>query len=361
MQWLALILLIPYIYYLLRIYRGLRKIIPFSPSNTHEIFVSVIVACRNEERNLPLLLSDIASQDYNQNLFELLIIDDNSSDSTFAIASGYDKIKNIKVLRNPESGKKKAIKRGVEASEGELIIATDADCRAGSNWLKNIVSFYAGHKPEMIIGPVRLTGNEGFFQKFQQLEFLSLQGITAGTAMNGSPVMCNGANLAFTRDAFKKHTDKMHYGKVSGDDVFLLHSLKKKKASEIMWLESDDSIVTTSASETTKSFFRQRARWISKAGSYSDTDTISLALATFISVMLQPVLLIAGIFDPVFLKVLLAALILKSIPDYLILQNTTTRYGSKKLMKWFLPSQICYTFYVLLLIPKALLSGNRWD
>jgi hypothetical protein len=179
--------------------------------------------------------------------------------------------------------------------------------------------------------------------------------------MNGSPVMCNGANLAFTRDAFKKHTDKMHYGKVSGDDVFLLHSLKKKKASEIMWLESDDSIVTTCAAETANSFFRQRARWISKAGSYRDPDTISLALATFISVMLQPVLLIAGIFDPVFLKVLLAALILKSIPDYLILQNTTTRYGSKKLMKWLLPSQICYTFYVLLLIPKALLSGNRWD
>jgi hypothetical protein len=153
----------------------------------------------------------------------------------------------------------------------------------------------------------------------------------------------------------------MHYGKVSCDDIFLLHSLKKKKGSKIMWLESDDSMVTTNTSETINSFFRQRARWISKAGSYRDPATISLALGTFISIMLQPVLLIAGIFDPVFLPVLLAAFILKAIPDYLILQNTTSRYGNTKLMKWFLPSQIYYTFYILKLIPKAIFTGNRWD
>lgn len=360
MQWFALILLIPYIYNLLRIYGGLRKIKTFSPSGTPEIFVSVVLACRNEEKNLPFLLSDIASQNYNQNWFELVIIDDNSSDSTYQIASRFNKIKNIKVLRNPDSGKKKAIKNGVEASAGELVIATDADCRAGSNWLKNIVSFYAEHKPEMIIGPVSLKGTDGFFQHFQQLEFMSLQGITAGTAMNGSPVMCNGANLAFTRDSFQNHTGDMHYGKVSGDDIFLLHSLKKKKGSKILWLESDDSIVTTSTAETINSFFRQRTRWISKAGSYRDPFTISLALVTFISIMLQPVLLIAGIFDAVFLPVLFAAFILKSIPDYLILKNTTSRYGNRKLMKWFLPSQVLYTFYVLLLIPKAIIRGNHW-
>ena len=361
MQWFTLILLIPYIYSLLRIYGGLRKLKNFSPSLTPEIFVSVIVACRNEEKNLPWLLSDIALQDYNQNWFELVIIDDNSSDSTYDLASEYNKIKNIKVLRSPESGKKKAIKYGVESSSGELVIATDADCRAGSKWMKNIVSFYAEHKPEMIIGPVSLKGTEGFLQHFQELEFMSLQGITAGTALTGSPVMCNGANLAFTRDSFENYTYNMHYGKVSGDDVFFLHSLKKKKGSRIMWLESDDSMVSTCTSETTKSFFRQRARWISKAGSYSDPETIYLALVTFISVMLQPVLLIAGIFDPVYFPVLLAAFILKSIPDYLILQNTASRYGSKNLMKWFFPSQIFYTFYILKLIPRAIFRGNRWD
>jgi cellulose synthase/poly-beta-1,6-N-acetylglucosamine synthase-like glycosyltransferase len=361
MQWLALILLIPYIHSLLRIFSGLKKISSFSPGCTPEIFVSVIVACRNEEKNLVLLLSDIASQDYDQNLFELVIIDDNSSDSTYEIASGYNRIKNIKVLKNPESGKKKAIKSGVEASTGELVITTDADCRAGRSWLKNIVSFYAEYKPEMIIGPVVMRGSDGFFQHFQLLEFMSLQGITAGTAMNGSAVMCNGANLAFTRESYQSHEENMHYDKISGDDVFLLHSLKRKKENKIMWLESEDSVVTTFTLETINSFFRQRTRWISKAGSYRDLRTVYLGIVTVVAIILQPLLLAAGIFDPQFLLVLLAAFILKSIPDYMILQSTTSRYGNSELMKWFLPSQICYTFYILRLIPEALFRGNRWD
>jgi glycosyltransferase involved in cell wall biosynthesis len=361
MQWFTLILIIPYIYKLFRIYGGLKKIKPFRPRYIPEIFVSVIVACRNEEINLPFLLSDIALQDYNQELFELIIIDDNSSDSTFDIASGYKNIKNIKVLKSRESGKKKAIKCGVEASTGDILITTDADCRAGRGWLKNIVSFYAENKPEMIIGAVGMKGTDGFFQYFQQLEFMSLQGITAGSAMTGSPVMCNGANLAFTRESYLNNVENMHYDKVSGDDVFLLHSLKEKKGNKIMWIESDDSLVRTCTSETILSFFRQRARWISKAGAYRDFDTISLAMVTLVTIMLQPFLLIAGMFDPQFLPVLPAAFILKSIPDYLILRNTTSRYGNRKLMRWFLPSQICYIFYVLTLIPGAIIRGNRWD
>ena len=361
MQWLVLILLIPYLYLLLRIYGGLKKVKTFKSDSKPDIFVSVIVACRNEEKNLPLLLSDISLQDYNQDLFELVIVDDNSADSTFNIASGYTCIKNLKALKNPDTGKKKAIKTGVEASTGEFVITTDADCRAGKSWLRNIVSFYAEFKPEMIIGPVGMKGTDSFFQHFQQLEFMSLQGITAGTAVTGSPVMCNGANLAFTRESYQNQAGNMHYEKVSGDDIFLLHSLKKKKENKIMWLESVSSMIITQTSETPDSFYRQRARWISKTGAYSDRNTIVLAIVTFVTILLQPLLLIAALFDPVYLMVLLAALILKSIPDYLILRNTTSRYGNRKLMRWFLPSQIFYTCYVLILIPKAILSGNRWD
>ncbi len=361
MQWLVLILLIPYIYILLRIYAGLLKVKPHSTGFTPEIYVSVIIACRNEETNLPLLLSDIALQDFSQDFFELVIVDDNSTDHTFDIASGCSNIKNIKILKNPESGKKKAIKTGVEASTGELVITTDADCRAGKGWLRNIVSFYAEHKPDMIIGPVCLKGTGGFFQQFQELEFLSLQGITTGTAMTGHPVMCNGANLAFKRKSYQTRTGSLHFGKVSGDDIFLLHSLKKNNPGKIMWLESAASLIITGTCESVGSFYRQRARWISKAGTYRDRDTIVLAIVTFVTIMLQPLLLIAGIFDPSYLPVLLTAVVLKSVPDYLILRNTTTRYGNGKLMKLFIPSQILYTCYILSLLPNVVFPGNRWD
>jgi poly-beta-1,6-N-acetyl-D-glucosamine synthase len=361
MQWLALILLVPYLYLLLKVYFSLRKIELFIPKSTSDVFVSVIVACRNEERDLPSLLSCLVSQDYNPDFFEVIIIDDNSTDNTFKMASSFTGIKKLKVIQNSGSGKKKAIKTGVEACAGELVITTDADCRPGISWLKTIAAFYTGNKPGMIICPVELNGTRGFFQRFQELEFLSLQGITAGTAVNWNPVMCNGANLAFTKEAFQKYSGNIHEDKVSGDDVFLLHNLKRNIVNKILWLESPEAIVTTGTSSSFSSFLSQRARWLSKAGSYSDSYTIILAIVTFVTILIQPLLLVAGIFDPVFLAVFMAAFLLKSIPDFLILRNTTLRYKKKSLMRWFVPSQIFYTYYILRIVPKAIFNGNRWD
>jgi poly-beta-1,6-N-acetyl-D-glucosamine synthase len=359
MEWLSLILFIPYIYLLLKIYSSLRKIRPYTPDTLSDIFISVIVACRNEEKNLPSLLSCLAAQDHNQDFFELIIIDDNSVDKTWQTVSGFTGIKNLKTYKNKGAGKKKAIKTGVEECSGELVVTTDADCRPGKEWLRTIASFYSENKPAMIIGPVKMKGSGGFLQRFQELEFLSLQGVTAGTAAAGNPVMCNGANLAFTKEVFNKYSGSLHEEKVSGDDVFLLHSIKEGKGS-IMWLESREAFVTTGTLDTLKSFFRQRGRWISKAGSYSDSYTLVLAIVTFVTILFLPVLLITGILNPVFLLVFMAALILKSLPDYLILLNTTSRYGKKHLMRWFVPSQLFYPYYFLRVVFKSIHKGNRW-
>ena len=361
MQWLVLILLAPYLYLLLKIYFRLVKIKPFRPDSQSNLFVSVIVACRNEEKNLPLLLSDIAAQDYNPCLFELIIIDDNSDDSTYKYASEFSGINELKVLRNKGSGKKSAIKTGVESCRGKLIVTTDADCRLSRSWMKTVSAFWSQGNPGMVIGPVMLQGENEFLQKFQELEFLSLQGITAGTAAAGNPVMCNGANLAFSRQSYLSHSENLHPEKVSGDDIFLLQSMKKENAEQIMWLESFDSIAVTPPCTGWKSFFRQRARWISKSGAYSDPYARLLAIVTFVTILIFPGLLIAGIFDQTHLIVLAGALLLKSIPDYLILSNVTMRYGKKDLMKWFLPSQVFYPFYVLRIVAGAVIRGNRWN
>ncbi|MCU0455916.1 MAG: hypothetical protein MUE74_06405, partial [Bacteroidales bacterium] len=220
---------------------------------------------------------------------------------------------------------------------------------------------YSEKKPEMIICPVEMRGSPGFIQRFQELEFLSLQGVTAGTAAPGNPVMCNGASLAFTRDAYERCSVNLRPDLVSGDDVFLLHSLKREKGSRIEWLESQEAVVTTETCSSLSSLLRQRSRWLSKAGAYTDRFTITLAIVTFVTILIQPVLLISGIFNQVYLLIFLAAFLLKSVPDWLILHNTTSRYGRQNLMKWFLPSQLFYPFYVFGIVPYVIFKGNRWD
>ena len=347
MQWLLLILLIPYLYLFLKVSRNLFTIRPYTVDDLPSVFVSVIIPCRDEEKNLYSVLKDISVQDYSPELFELIIVDDNSSDTTFTVASGFRGIRNLRVYKNRGRGKKQAIRTGVALSTGSLVITSDADCRMGKSWIKTVATFYEKERPDLIICPVVLNGMHGFFHRFQELEFLGLQGVTAGCAVAGDPVMCNGANLAFNKGSYTRHSEDLHDELISGDDVFLLHCIKKEHPDKILWLESENAIVATLTSATIGSFMRQRARWISKAGSYSDSGTKVIAIVTLITILLQVSLLIAGIFDPIYLPAFLAVFFLKSIPDYMILRNTAARYGKRNLMRWFLLSQFVYPFYVI--------------
>ena len=359
MHWLPAILILPYIFLLLKIYRSLLKIKTFNVSTDPVTFVSVVVACRNEQENLPLLLNSIAGQDYPKELFEAIIVDDNSTDRTNEIASCFTGISNIIAINNNGKGKKQAIRTGINASSGILIITTDADCRMGKRWIRTIAAFYEKHKPDMIICPVQIEPGPGFFGRFQELEFLSLQGITAGSVFSGDATMCNGANLSFTREAYLNHTDNLHFEIASGDDIFLLHSLKKQIQSKILWLESPDVVITAASSPTIGSFLKQRRRWISKGKTYKDRFTILLGIVTFVTIILQVSVLGAGFINPAFIAVFITIFLLKSVPDFLILLNTSGRYEKRELMNWFLPAQIVYPFYVLCVVFYSLISLKK--
>lgn len=355
MHWLTAILILPYLIILLKIFRSLQRVNPFYITEEPGTFVSVVVACRNEEVHLIELLKSISEQDYPSNLFEVIIVDDNSTDKTAEAFYCFRAISNILFITNNGIGKKQALNTGINVASGNLILTTDADCRMEKSWIRTVAVFYEMHKPDMIICPVQLESLPGFFGKFQELEFLSLQGITAGTSYAGNGTMCNGANLAFTKEAYLNNAGNLEFEIASGDDIFLLHSLKKLRTSKILWLESNSAIVKTASSPTARYYIKQRRRWISKSVAYKDKFTILLGTVTFAAILLQASLLIAGLINHTFLLVFLVIFLIKSVPDYLILLNTTRRYNREELMNWFLPVQAVYPFYVLLVVFYSLI------
>ena len=359
MSWFLLILVLPYIFLLLKCYRGLRRLEAFKISTEPSTFVSVVVACRNEGKHLPSLLNCLANQNYQEHLFEVIIVDDNSTDQTFSIAEGFKSIRNLHTMNNEGSGKKLALRTGIESAKGSLIITTDADCIMGSEWIKTIAAFYELHNPDLIICPVQINSGKGIFGKFQALEFLILQGITAGFASENEPVMCNGANLAFPSKIYFKHAANLHDELNSGDDVFLLHSLKKENRPEILWLESSLAMVETEPVLTIIKFIKQRSRWISKSPSYKDRFTIALGIVTFVTIFLQIIIYVLTIINPSIIWILILFLVLKSIPDCLILKNTAKRYGKENLLIWFIPAQLIYPVYVLIVIFHSLMIWKK--
>lgn len=359
MHWLPAILILPYFIILLRIYRSLLKIRTFEVTDEPSEFVSVIVACLNEEKNLPTLLRSISCQDYPTYLYEVIIVNDNSTDKTYETGSAFKGRDNVFIINSKGRGKKEALRSGISFSSGNLIITTDADCTMGRSWIRTIASCYHKHKPDMIICPVQIESTQGFFGKFQELEFLSLQGITAGSALAEEGTMCNGANLAFRKDSYFNNMENLHFGIGSGDDVFLLHSLKKKEDSKILWLESPDAVVTTASCKTARSYLKQRSRWISKSKAYKDNFSIQLGVVTMTAVLVIISLLSAGIVSSIFLPVVFTLILIKSIPDYLILHNTTVRYKKPGLMNWFVPAQLVYPFYILAVVFNSIISPEK--
>ncbi len=360
MYWLVVIILAPYLLYLFKINAGFAAIKRYRKKRDADEFISVIIPCRNEEDSLPLLLNSIDTQDYDPTKFEVIVVNDNSHDNTTCAAFSHLSKYDLKVIANRGSGKKRAIKTGVAESKGELIVTCDADSVVKPGWLSTIACFYQENRPAMIIAPVMLSRENGFVPWFQELEFISLQAITAGTAMNRNPVMCNGANMAFSKTVYNKYSANLRDNLLSGDDVFLLHNIKKNRDLKIMWLESSDVIVTTMPSSTLISYLTQRARWISKTGSYNDIYTMGLALSTLIAVIMQATLLFMSITDQIYLQPFLATLLIKSVPDFLLLQAATKRFGSMNLLRWFFPAQLLYPFYVLAVIIRSLLNSKEW-
>ena len=361
MYWIILIPVLPYFLTVMLISVALIRSEKYSHANYKSIRVSVIVACRNEARVLKFLLDDLFAQDYQPGLFQVIVVDDNSNDSTQELLNSYNDRPNLKILRNSGDGKKSALRTGIEASESEFIITTDADCRMGKKWVTSIVSFYHETDSVMIIAPVNLEEkNSKFFFRFQELEFLGLQGITAGTASMGNPVMCNGANLAFKRDLYFQNAWNLHDEIGSGDDMFLLHSIKKGNSSRIKFLDSDNAAVITGLSNTISEFLSQRARWLSKAGHYTDWFTIYLGIVTFVTISIQLFLMAVCIFNRSFLIILVIAFLMKSVPDIILLYESARRRRRKGLLKWFIPSQVVYPFYVIIVAVAAILRKDKW-
>ena len=121
--------------------------------------LSVVIPSRNEERNIVNCLNDLIKQDYPKELFEIIIIDDDSTDKTANIVNDFinnNPEKEITLISSknskiPFQGKKQAIKTAVSVSKGDFIITTDADCRMREKWLSTIAAYFESQKIKMII------------------------------------------------------------------------------------------------------------------------------------------------------------------------------------------------------------------
>lgn len=314
--------------------------------------VSVLIAARNEEKNIEKLLESLKKQSFPKELFEVIIVNDHSTDNTDEIINDFinkNKELDVKLLKAEKTGKKHAISQALHSAINELIIVTDADCVLNDLWIESIVGFYQEEKCKMILAPVLLSPAENLFEKMQVLEHLSLIGSTAGSASIGFPVMCNGANMAYERKAaLEVEKFRKDFDIPSGDDMFLLEQFVKCYGhNNVKFLLSKSAVVKTKTCKTIKDFFRQRRRWVSKTKSYTSWKVIVTALIVLFFNLSIISLLVSAFFVPALWSIYILLTLLKFFIDFPLLKNITNFMNQNSLLKWVLPLEIIYPFYVV--------------
>lgn len=317
--------------------------------------VTVVVVARNEEKNIAHCLNSVVNQQYDKRLLEVIVVDDYSSDATYAIANDYCARYNfIKCIRSdaPQSTiafKKYALDMAIKQSKGELIVTTDADCHMGLNWINTLVGYYQKHKPAMIIGPVKIDADNSLFQKFQTVEFAGLTVVTAVTAYLNKPLMCNGANLAYTRLAYEQVQGFAQINKIaSGDDVLLMNKIHKAFPGKIKFIKNKEAIVSTGAISGFCEFINQRIRWSSKTFAGKNIINILLAATVYLFNCSIVAGMIAGLFIGCFYPFWIPFVISAFIINFLLLFLGLSFSGIKKYWWIIVPEQPVYVLYVII-------------
>jgi cellulose synthase/poly-beta-1,6-N-acetylglucosamine synthase-like glycosyltransferase len=330
--------------------------------------VSVIIPARNEENNILHCLQSIKNQTYPASSFEVIVVNDHSTDNTSSLVNSFP-MENLRVVelsayisQTPvNSFKKKAIEAGIASATGELIVTTDADCVATPGWLSCLVNFYRATDAVFIAAPVKMTGKKSLLSIFQSLDFMTLQGITAASVHNRFHNMCNGANLAYLKTAFHEVGGFAGIDHIaSGDDMLLMQKISKVFPDRIFFLKSKAAIISTSTEPTFTSFLNQRVRWASKAGSYSDKKITSVLMLVYLVNLFLLAFLVAGIFKPVWLLFFFLLVVVKLLLEVSFVRKIAQFFNEAQLLKYFPLFQPLHIIYVVIAGWLGIFGSYRW-
>ena len=320
-------------------------------------FISVVVAARDEEKNLSHCIQSLLNQDYPVDKYEIILVDDFSMDKTAELIKKFEtSVTNLKYLSSSanEQGqiisyKREAIQTGINVSKGKYILLTDADCTVPPSWITTFSKQFIKEDCVFIGGPVVISDeNQNLLTSFQGLDMIGMMVITGAGFQSGNQLLANGANMGFSKQVFN---DLGGYDlfpkKASGDDMFLLHHFHQHYPKSIRFLKTLSAVVVTQPEHSIKSLLRQRIRWASKNNAYKEMNinfSLSVLFIVSLTIVILGVLSIiqASIFFPMFCVLY----IFKIFSDYLLQREAIRFFNKRKLRKYFFLSQNTHSLYI---------------
>jgi len=283
-----------YFSFIVIVYVGLRRLPRTKIERDDDILpsASIVIAARDEETRIGRLLDCLEAQDYPRDKFEVIVVDDRSSDNTGDLvrnrSNDHMRYRVLRIRDGESSGrapKKFALSRGIALATGDVIVTTDADCWMGPLWLRTLLSPFSDEEVQGVTGTSRFIRSKSapqpWWSDLESLEHLSYSVMAAGSIAAGHVTNAHGSNLAARRGAYERIGGYSSNDKItSGDDVFLLQDIVKH-GGEVRFVERQEAYVFSHPVNTAREWVNQRARWSSK-GFYYPPFLMFLVVGTFL-------------------------------------------------------------------------------
>jgi cellulose synthase/poly-beta-1,6-N-acetylglucosamine synthase-like glycosyltransferase len=325
---------------------------------------SIIIPARNESTHIRYCLEAIQQGNYPEASYEIIIIDDHSTDNTAEIVFALE-YTNVRCVTLPEgvTGKKAGITLGVSMAQFPYILCTDADSLPGNNWIRSHAYMYSIQELNVATGMVMPLKGHTVLDHFQWMDFAATMAITAAGIQSKHWFLGNGANFSFTKAFFQQvggFADNMHIA--SGDDIFLIHKASEADQSKIAFVKSITGLVLTQPMQSWRALLEQRKRWATKALKTKDQRVSTIQGFVFLmSVLIVAGITFGGLISLSILIWTLVALVVKMLVDYIFLKKMAHYYQQKVAVSFFIPAFFVYLLHILYSGWQAIFPGNyKW-
>lgn len=315
--------------------------------------VTVVVAARNEEKNIAACLESLLQLRYPPGLLEIVVIDDHSTDRTAEIIRSFE-VRDPRVRltlagppQAPLRGKPSALAYALDQVRSDIILFTDADCRVSESWAEDTVAYFADPHVGLVAGFTHLEGR-GVFAGMQALDWFALFTTASGTVGIGYPLTAVGTNLSIRRSVYEEVGGFRGIPFSVTEDYALFRAVTKRTKFRAVFPMDPGALVRSEPCADWAQLYRQKKRWFA-GGRGMD----ALTLGIFALLYGFHVSLIVGfLFGP-----LLAALqvfAFKVFADVVLVLPTLVRFRLVGLVRHILAFELFFLLYVLIFPPIVL-------
>jgi 1,2-diacylglycerol 3-beta-glucosyltransferase len=322
------------------------------PRVKHLPTVSILVAARNEAQSLSACLHSLENLVYPRELLHILVLNDASNDGTRDIALSFCQrlphftIVDIDSERGGLKGKMNALAQGIERTDSQLILVTDADCRVAESWVSDMSACFTD-ETALVCGLTiieRTAENSAFFSIIQQIDLLFLQAVASGTAGIELPVSVLGNNFGFKRAVYDQLGGFRAIGFSLTEDMALMKKISRETTYKIAYPLAQRNIIYSLPFSSFGEFCQQRIRWLS-GGRRAGVWGWILIISAFMARLAVVPALIAAISGPFGL----AAFLLIVLTDFSLIYRIGKRAGIKNIGLYLPAFEFFYTLYSLIL------------